>query len=220
MPKQPLPVATDAQIQGYLAQLARDFPRMVAQYAPNPQAGLAQQVFNPGNRGQSPRYDVSRLSRGPDGRLTDGTYHYREDGLSDDRPEQVIPGLPGADDMNDWYPGKTVPWLAPIADKIFTGFVPNQASAPTGYVPPQQVAQPSAQQVAMARKRIAQSLQAAKLAPPPAPASVGQAMSRLNPYGTLGPSQQRVTHIGAAPSLSDVTRANLQRIIQQQLGAR
>lgn len=58
---------------------------------------LAPQLSNPGTRGQNARYDISGLRRGADGRWTDGTWHYDDNGLSWDRPDSVVAGLNGAD---------------------------------------------------------------------------------------------------------------------------
>jgi hypothetical protein len=69
---------------------------------------LAPQVGNPGSRGQDSRYkfDPSYMYVGPDGRITDGTYHYSGDEaamLSDDRPSVPVPGVPPADDSHSMY---------------------------------------------------------------------------------------------------------------------
>lgn len=58
---------------------------------------LAQPVANPGSRGQDMRYSLQGLTSIGGGLLTDGTYHYDMNGLSTDRPNQPVSGLPPAD---------------------------------------------------------------------------------------------------------------------------
>lgn len=60
---------------------------------------LAPQVYNPGRAGQNARYDIRGLQRGERG-FTDGVYWYDENGLSLDRPDSIVEGLRGADNMN------------------------------------------------------------------------------------------------------------------------
>jgi len=69
---------------------------------------LAPQVGNPGSRGQDSRYklDTTFMYQGPDGRWTDGTYHYEGDEaamLSTDRPSVAVGGVPPADDSHSMY---------------------------------------------------------------------------------------------------------------------
>lgn len=63
--------------------------------------GLARPVANPGRSGQNMRYALTGLQRGDRG-YTDGVYWYDENGLSLDRPDSPIAGLPGADESERW----------------------------------------------------------------------------------------------------------------------
>ena len=58
---------------------------------------LAQPVANPGSRGQDMRYSLQGLSQIGGGVYTDGVYHYDSNGLSLDRPNAAVSGLPPAD---------------------------------------------------------------------------------------------------------------------------
>lgn len=71
----------------------------------------APQIFNPGNRGQNARYDISGLAWDPErgAYVDDAGYHYDSNGLSLDRPDTFVEGLRGADDMNGWTPGMAAP---------------------------------------------------------------------------------------------------------------
>lgn len=175
-----LPVATAEQIQGYLQNLQREYPRMVAQA---PDTSLARQVFNPGNRGQNARYDVSGLQRGDDGLYRDARYTYDAGGLSKDRPDSIIEGLPGAENLNGWYPGMPTPWLAALP----VTYRPNVGTPPPGYTPLPILPDPSAQALARARAMIAQAVARAIMTSGPRPVT--------NPFGTLGPSPDRVGRI-------------------------
>lgn len=73
--------------------------------------GLAKPVANPGTNGSNMRYYVgpgSGLQRLPNGDWTDGQYTYDPNGLSRDRPDAPVAGLPPANESEsyDVYTGQ------------------------------------------------------------------------------------------------------------------
>lgn len=64
--------------------------------------GLAVPVSNPGTNGSNARYYLGNLQRLPDGTYTDGTYRYDSNGLSLDRPDSVVAGLPPANESEGY----------------------------------------------------------------------------------------------------------------------
>src|SRR5262245_940564 len=90
---------------------------------------LAPQVTNPGRSGQNARYHVRGLPRDSNGRLTDGTWHYDDNGLSLDRPDSVVSGLRAADELNGMDP-QDLPFATanPVAR---VGSLANRTARPT-----------------------------------------------------------------------------------------
>lgn len=87
-----------------LAQRLFGGVRPPVQPTPQQQAGpsLAMPVANPGSRGQNMRYYLGNLSRLDDGSYSDGVYRYDSNGLSLDRPDAPVGGLPPADESERW----------------------------------------------------------------------------------------------------------------------
>lgn len=70
---------------------------------------LAPPITNPGTQGQNMKYNLAGLPQAPGwppGYVTDGTYVYnRATGLSENRPDVPVPGLPGANNNGPGGPG-------------------------------------------------------------------------------------------------------------------
>jgi len=198
---------------------------------------LAVQVGNPGSRGQDSRYkfDPTFMYVGPDGRITDGVWHYSGDEnamLSDDRPSIAIPGPPPSSDSDSMYrysatvprgafhPGSGAPEkaAAPAAPEMVP--MPKLKMGEQMQVPfverPFQTGQPEADRffhdfiaplgAKYVDKAAFQKDWDAMAAGTPnfAKQVASQVASAVrpqptNPYGTLGPSPQRVQAVKYAP---------------------
>lgn len=66
---------------------------------------LAPQVSNPGTQGQNARYNIKGLTQIRPGVYSDGTYQYDANGLSLNRPDTWVAGLPGANNNGPGGPG-------------------------------------------------------------------------------------------------------------------
>lgn len=66
---------------------------------------LAPPISNVGTQGQDARYDISGLPQVRPGVYSDGVYEYDSNGLSLNRPNTFVPGLPGANDNGPGGPG-------------------------------------------------------------------------------------------------------------------
>lgn len=66
---------------------------------------LAPQVSNPGTQGQNARYNIRGLTQVRPGVYSDGTYMYDSNGLSLNRPDTYVAGLPAANNNGPGGPG-------------------------------------------------------------------------------------------------------------------
>jgi hypothetical protein len=74
-------------------------PPPTTSVAAGAQSGLAKPVANPGSNGSNMRYQVPP---GTSGNWTDGVYWYDANGLSLDRPDQPVAGLPPANESESY----------------------------------------------------------------------------------------------------------------------
>lgn len=117
---------------------------------------LAPQIANPGNNGSNARYNVAGLTFDQGrGAYTDGTYFYDSNGLSLDRPDRFVSGLPAANaNYEDYWrsrggfpggaspPGQpgapgAMPWLPPFRrSPVLPPFMEPRTAPPEPWKPP------------------------------------------------------------------------------------